>query len=395
MTRYYAKFDESQVTVLNNAVNAMNNHADYLKSRIPIDHPVFGNITSIISRLQNEAMMLRFAMDSYGAAERGTPLSSVNPPNFYDSSIPPQNYKGNTDGQTNRPKPYAYIRGPGYEIDSGALNWGITAWLVRASARAESKYAYAGVDAYFGKAEFSAEAKFKFLDRVYEDGEWKLSLLQVGAKASASVALLEVNAEAGVGTDYIGVGINANGAICKAEAEAGLIISLGENGINAYATASAVAALAQGEARGTINFLGFQITGRVGGYAGAVGAEGTFGIKDGKFVMHGGLAALFGFSAGIEIGLNDTGFKHVVNAAKSVGNAVVGAANAVADTVTKVINDPIGTATQVGNAIGGAAVQAANAVGNAAVQAANAVGSAVTNTANAVGSAVKKVFAKW
>ena len=49
-------------------------------------------------------------------------------------------------------------------------------------------------------------------------------------------------------------------------------------------------------------------TGKVGGYAGAVGVEGKVGIEDNKFVLEGGAAAVIGGSAGIEIGFHDEGW---------------------------------------------------------------------------------------
>ena len=63
----------------------------------------------------------------------------------------------------------------------------------------------------------------------------------------------------------------------------------------------------------TINILGLEITGKVGGYAGAVGVEGKVGIEDNKFVLEGGAAALIGGSAGIEIGFNDEGWDNFVD----------------------------------------------------------------------------------
>ena len=67
-------------------------------------------------------------------------------------------------------------------------------------------------------------------------------------------------------------------------------------------------AAVEGKASGTINILGIEITGKIGGYAGAAGVEGKVGIENNKFVLEGGVAALLGVSGGVEIGFNDTGW---------------------------------------------------------------------------------------
>lgn len=70
-------------------------------------------------------------------------------------------------------------------------------------------------------------------------------------------------------------------------------------------------AAVEGKASGTINILGLEITGKVGGYAGAAGVGGKIGIEDNKFVLEGKVAALLGLSAGVEIGFNDTGWSNL------------------------------------------------------------------------------------
>ena len=69
----------------------------------------------------------------------------------------------------------------------------------------------------------------------------------------------------------------------------------------------------EGKAEGTINILGLEITGKVGGYAGAAGVEGKVGIEDNKLVIEGGVAALIGGSAGLEIGFNEVGWDNFVD----------------------------------------------------------------------------------
>ena len=72
-------------------------------------------------------------------------------------------------------------------------------------------------------------------------------------------------------------------------------------------------AAAEGKVSGTINILGLEIKGSLGGYAGALGAEGKIGIEDGNFVCKGGAAAVIGGSVGLEIGLNDEGWSNFVD----------------------------------------------------------------------------------
>ena len=74
-----------------------------------------------------------------------------------------------------------------------------------------------------------------------------------------------------------------------------------------------MASAVEGKASGTVSILGFDITGEIGGYAGAAGVEGKIGIEDGKLVIKGGVAALIGGSAGIEIGLNEEGWDNFVD----------------------------------------------------------------------------------
>ena len=70
---------------------------------------------------------------------------------------------------------------------------------------------------------------------------------------------------------------------------------------------------AQGEVKGTVNILGVEITGKLGGYAGAAGVKGKVGIEDNKFVLEGGAAALLGVSTGVEIGFNEEGWDNFVD----------------------------------------------------------------------------------
>ena len=207
----------------------------------------------------------------------------------------------------------------GYELSDG--NPGITAWLGRASAEAENEWGYAGVDAYLGKAEASAKLGFSFLKKtdrkMYQDEKWKessrLDFINVEASAGASVSALEADAKAGLGSDMLGIDGKLNGSVGTAKAEARGKISVSEDGINANLRGEAMVSAAQGEVKGTVNILGVEITGKLGGYAGAAGVKGKVGIEDNKFVLEGGAAALLGVSTGVEIGFNEEGWDNFVD----------------------------------------------------------------------------------
>lgn len=200
-------------------------------------------------------------------------------------------------------------------------NPGVTAWIGKASAEAQNEWGYAGVNAYLGKGEAAAKADAGIMKtttkKEYQDGKWveksSTDFITAEVGASASVSALAGDAEAGLGSDMLGIEGKAEGAVGTAKAEAKGKFSVGEDGVNVNVKGEAMVAAVEGEAKGTINILGLEITGKVGGYAGAVGVEGKVGIEDNKFVLDGGAAALIGGSAGIEIGFNDEGWDDFVD----------------------------------------------------------------------------------
>lgn len=231
-------------------------------------------------------------------------------------------YSGNT------PSFFDYSRSPsasasadwlGYELSDG--NPGVTAWIGKASAEAQNEWGYAGVNAYLGKGEAAAKADAGIIKtttkKEYQDGKWaeksRTDFITAEAGASASVSALAGDAEAGLGSDMLGIEGKAEGLVGTAKAEAKGKFSVGEDGVNANVKGEAMVVAVEGEAKGTINILGLEITGKVGGYAGAVGVEGKVGIEDNKFVLEGGAAALIGGSAGIGIGFNDEGWDNFVD----------------------------------------------------------------------------------
>lgn len=207
----------------------------------------------------------------------------------------------------------------GYETDDN--HPGVTAWIGKGSATVSGDDYSAGVNAYVGKAEAEAKAKFKLISdsskSKYKDGKWKDSdsseLLAAELAASASASVAAVDAKFTSGDDMLGVEGKAEGSIGSTEAEAKAKVSVGDDGINANVKAKAMVSAAEGKVSGTVNILGIEITANVGGYAGAIGAEGKAGIEDNKFVLEGGVAALIGVSADIEVGINEEGWNNFVD----------------------------------------------------------------------------------
>lgn len=211
----------------------------------------------------------------------------------------------------------AYLDFLGAEFADG--HPGVTAWIGRASASISGDVGSAEVNAYLGKAKAEAKAEAGIMKtktkREYKDGKWTeketLSFLNAELSASASVAAIAADAKGTLGNDMLGIEGKAEGTVGSAKLEGKANFSVGEDGITAVAKGEAIVAAAEGKASGTINILGLEITGKVGGYAGAAGVEGKVGIENNKFVLEGGVAALVGVSGGVEIGFNDTGWSNL------------------------------------------------------------------------------------
>ena len=214
----------------------------------------------------------------------------------------------------------------GYETEDD--HPGITAWLGKASAQAQNEWGYAGVNAYLGKAKAEADADFSFMEstkkKEYKNGKWTektvTKFINAEASAGASVSVLAADAEAGVGNDMLGAEIEAEGSAGNAKAEVKGEFSVGEDGVNANLQGELMVSAVEGEAKGTINILGIEITGKIGGHAGALGVGGKAGIEDNKFVLEGEVAALLGVSAGVEIGFNDEGWNNFTEGVKDGWN---------------------------------------------------------------------------
>lgn len=201
----------------------------------------------------------------------------------------------------------------GYKKSGG--HPGVTAWVGKASGEAQNEWGYAGVNAYLGKVDASAKSELSIMKmptKTYQDGKWiekgGMEFITASIGASASASALAGDIKAGVGNDRLGIEGKASGSLGNAKAGAKGKFSVGEDGINANVKGEAMVSAAEGKASGTINILGLEITGEVGGYAGALGVEGKAGIEDNKFVLKGGASVGIGGSVGIEIGFNEEGW---------------------------------------------------------------------------------------
>ena len=177
---------------------------------------------------------------------------------------------------------------------------GVTAWVGKVGAKTSGDWGSAGVNAYFGKIEAQTDADVHFMSTN--------SIIDASFMAGVSGSVFAVDGKAEAGNDYFGAEVSAEGGAFNVTAETKGEFSIGDDGVNANVSGKAMVSALEGKASGTINILGVEITGKIGGYVGAAGVEGEIGIKDNKIVMEGGFAALLGVSGGVEIGFNDTGW---------------------------------------------------------------------------------------
>lgn len=207
----------------------------------------------------------------------------------------------------------------GYELSDE--HPGVKAWLGKASASAENEWGYAGVNAYLGKVEAGVTSDFSFMEstkkKAYKDGKWsgKPSTEFINAELGlgVDVSVLGVDGEAGIGSDMLGAEVSGEGSLGNAELSAKSQFHISDKGVSVVAGGKAMVSAAEGQAKGTINILGLEITAKASGYAGALGVEGKVGIEDNKLVLEGGAAALLGGSVGIEVGFNEEGWDNFVD----------------------------------------------------------------------------------
>ena len=178
------------------------------------------------------------------------------------------------------------------------------------------------VNAYLGKVENEAKFELSFFNKEekkkkqnaksdWEDDPKPTDYISgvVSVGSSVSVAGIEYNND--VGNDILGAGVDAEGSVLNADLKAKGELSVSKDGVDALVSGKAMVTAAEGKASGTINILGIELKGTIGGYAGGLGVEGKVGIEDNHFVLEGGFAALLGLSGGIEVGFNDEGWSRV------------------------------------------------------------------------------------
>lgn len=211
----------------------------------------------------------------------------------------------------------------GYEVDGTK----VTAWGGKAYAEVQNEVGYAGVNTYLGKVETGMKSDFSFMEtetkRKYVNGEWTeettTEFLKAEIGGGVDVSVLAVDGKAGVGSDMLGAEVSGEGSLGNAEVSGKAEFAISEDGIDLNAKGKAMVTAAEGEVEGTINILGLEITGKLGGYAGGLGVEGSIGLDknengDVTFESKLGAAALFGVSVGVEIGFNETGWDNFVDA---------------------------------------------------------------------------------
>jgi len=337
MTSYYVRFDDSQANVFSNAANAMNGYASRL---MPIDQWFSSRVSVLSNRLQNEAMVLRFAMDTYSAAERGAPLSSVQVPNFLDTSLP------------NRPS-YGAVG----ELNNMALNVGAI------GATSGAAFASASI-LNLGPPQFQFPA---LSDRAVE-------IISTGIEHTYNfLDGFMVGAECFSWTGYgaIIAGVVVGAAYVFFQTETGeRVLRVVGNAITSAAKASwnwiSSTAVNVGNAIGSAATAAWNWTAKT---ASTIGNAVT-----------GAAVSAWNWVSGAAVNVGNA----VVSGAQAVGNAVVSGAQAVGNAVVAGVQ-----------AVGNAVVSGAQAVGNAVVTGAQAVGNAIVSGATAVGNAIKKVFSKW
>lgn len=332
----------SNLSTLSNSVSSLDNKAENLAQTIERIIALYQKAESEILSDGNERDNGSSSGGSEGGGEDAGPASLED--FFWDSIIPnilpfvivgpggmlpalllstfdlitdPDTHFGYNPSRT--PGSSSYGDWLGYEFSED--NPGVSAWIGKGGKSAQNEYAYGEVNGYIGKVDASIKGDGGFMERVtkttYKDGEWvtkeEYQLVYGEIGGGVDVAVIGGDASGSLGNDLLGVEGGIEGSAGNAELKGKLEFGVGEDGVNALASGSALVSAVEGEAKGSINILGIEITGKVGGYAGAVGVKGKIGFENGKFVAEGGAAALLGLSGGVEIGFNETGWDNFVD----------------------------------------------------------------------------------
>jgi len=266
-----------------------------------------GKTTAIKNALSDSANM-------YRANERK--LAGVSAQSTaYQSSFTTTNSNNNSNGSS------FSLFGIDFSNTLGLFSGSVVAYIANLSGSYENGLFSAGGNLYAGKAYADWDTKFNIFDwkeeyKKYLNGETKNEeSLFIGGKfeGGAGISFFSGDGKINYGTDYLGVGVGAEGDLLTAYLDGKIKIGGtyedGKWSFDAVAKGDALVAAAKGEVKGTVNILGIKITPKIGGYAGALGVEGKIGYESGEgFVVKGGAAAVFGISGGVSVGWDADGF---------------------------------------------------------------------------------------
>ena len=240
---------------------------------------------------------------------------------------------GKTHAAWLKPMDHGILSALGYQINED--NRGITGWVGRYTGKIQNDNFAAEVNAYIGKGEAAwalGLLTYKFKEeKEYnkKTGKWeekktqKLEVAKVKGEVQGSV--ISADGSIKTGDSILGTELKGEVSVGKGELSGDVELSFGNKGVKAYVGGSAKVTAVEGDVQGTIKIAGFEVTGKVEGYAGSLGVEGGIGFKQDektgktKLVVEGGGAAGIGGGLGIEIGVSDElveSFTTVHNGAK-------------------------------------------------------------------------------
>ena len=175
------------------------------------------------------------------------------------------------------------------------------------------KYKNTDVSAELGKSEFYVDNKF------HTKGNGTDDLIDSQIKIGSTISALSANAKQKTGNKVFGSETNIHGSLGTLDVKGDAKFYIGKNGIDTYVEGNAMASAAQAKASYKIKYGLLEASANFSGYAG-VGAKGTFGIKNNKFVIEGGASAGVGAGVGLEVGLNEDVVKDSIKHIESAKN---------------------------------------------------------------------------
>ena len=353
----------STINSFRSKIRSIGDEFDYLAENLDWDiqsasnirkrtNTINSDLNTISSSLNKMEMFLLEAIQRYDGTNDTKPSNDkgINVGDALVASVisapPPSTIKpvGENTGNNNSSESNNGGDWLGYEVTDRE----VSAYIGKVHASHKGDIAYGEVDAYLGRAKAGWDFGFKFMDHNLEytkqnkDSEWDeqadLEIISIDAKVGASVSVLEAEARGGLGNNALGVDGEISGSVGSAKAEGkfdfGITADDGKFTVDLNVNGKAMVSAAEGEAKFSFNFLGLDLGFSIGGYAGALGVEGKFGLDNGKFAMRGGAAALLGISLGLELGFNSDGFYDAVEWAEETWDDVTDWAEETWDDVT-------------------------------------------------------------